>query len=215
MSSTAASRAEELSQNRREQILNAAEQCFSRTGFHRTTMQEIAVEAGMSPGNLYRYFDSKDAMVAGLSERDRMRLRDEFVHLAGAQDFMKAFAAIGRKHFQEDPREKAALCLEIWSEATRNPTFAQMQQACDHEITTNMLSAFRHAQAQGVIPPTVDIEAVTRVIHVLGDGLMVHRATMPDFNPERDVSEVIRLIGAMLTGAVSFEKTKSDVGAKP
>ena len=30
-----------------------------------TTIQDVAREAGMSPGNLYRYFASKDAIVAG------------------------------------------------------------------------------------------------------------------------------------------------------
>ena len=43
-------------------------------GFHRTTMQDVAAEAGMSPGNLYRYFPSKEAMVIGLAERDRARV---------------------------------------------------------------------------------------------------------------------------------------------
>ena len=40
-------------------------------GFHRTTMQDVAREAGMSAGNLYRYFASKEALVSGMIERDR------------------------------------------------------------------------------------------------------------------------------------------------
>ena len=47
--------------DRRARILDAAERCFVRSGFHRTTMQDVAAEAGMSPGNLYRYFASKEA----------------------------------------------------------------------------------------------------------------------------------------------------------
>ena len=60
--------------DRRTHILDAAERSFVRAGFHRTTMQDVAAEAGMSPGNLYRYFPSKDALVAGLCERDRGEL---------------------------------------------------------------------------------------------------------------------------------------------
>ena len=52
---------------RREHILDAALTCFARGGFHATTMQAICREAGVSPGALYVYFDSKEALIAGLS----------------------------------------------------------------------------------------------------------------------------------------------------
>src|SRR5919206_2725488 len=78
--------------DRRAQILDAAERSFCRSGFHRTTMQDIAAEAGMSPGNLYRYFPSKDALVAGLCERDRVGLATEFADVRNAgEGFLAAF----------------------------------------------------------------------------------------------------------------------------
>ena len=45
---------------RRHQILDAAAKCFSRGGFSATSMPEIAAEAGLSVGALYRYFSSKE-----------------------------------------------------------------------------------------------------------------------------------------------------------
>src|SRR5215216_6277042 len=106
--------------DRRTRILDAAERRFVRAGFHRTTMQDVAVEAGMSPGNLYRYFPSKDAIVVGLAERDRAQMACDFAPLSEAEDITATFVRLARKHFLEEPREKAVLCLEIWSEATRN-----------------------------------------------------------------------------------------------
>ena len=41
---------------RRQQILDAASACFSRQGFHQTTMQGICREVDLSPGAVYRYF---------------------------------------------------------------------------------------------------------------------------------------------------------------
>src|SRR3954453_485163 len=111
---------------RQGRILDAAERCFVRAGFHRTTMQDVAAAAKMSPGNLYRYFPSKDAIAAGLAERDRAEGAEDFNALLGADDFVDSFNRLGRKHFEEKPREKAILCLEIWAEATRNPAFAAM-----------------------------------------------------------------------------------------
>ena len=44
---------------RRDEIAAAALRCFAREGFHRTTMQDIVAESGLSPGALYRYFAAK------------------------------------------------------------------------------------------------------------------------------------------------------------
>ena len=54
----------QLQSDRRAEILAAAQRCFVRSGFHGASMQDICAEAGMSPGNLYRYFPSKEALMA-------------------------------------------------------------------------------------------------------------------------------------------------------
>jgi len=69
-----------------EHILDAAEQCFARAGFHRTTVHDICREAGVSPGALYVYFDSKEALIAGISERDRAEFADRLDALANAPE---------------------------------------------------------------------------------------------------------------------------------
>ena len=66
---------------RREHILDAAEQCFARAGFHATTMQDICKEAAVSPGALYVYFGSKEDLIAGLCERDRAELAERLDRL--------------------------------------------------------------------------------------------------------------------------------------
>ena len=60
---------------RRAHILDAAERCFARTGFHATTMNDICREAVVSAGALYIYFASKEELIAGLCERERAKLK--------------------------------------------------------------------------------------------------------------------------------------------
>src|SRR5690606_27390679 len=55
----------ETLRERSDHILDAAGRCFARAGFHRTTMQDICREAAVSPGALYIYFNSKEALIAG------------------------------------------------------------------------------------------------------------------------------------------------------
>ena len=46
-------------QERRQEILDAAMRCFTRTGYHKTTMDDIVAESGLSKGTLYWYFKGK------------------------------------------------------------------------------------------------------------------------------------------------------------
>ena len=197
--------------NRRRQILDAAEQRFSRAGFHRTTMQDVAAEAGMSPGNLYRYFPSKDALVAGLCERDRAELASEFqaVHADG-DGLMAAFRRLGRKHFQEEPAEKSKLCLEIWAEATRNPAVAKMQNDFDRSLVDQFVAIFDAAKEAGAMHPSVDSRSAASLLAKLGDGLFVRRATADDFDAEREVGEVFAVVEALLNGSIKLPATASD-----
>lgn len=49
-------------------IMNAAEEHFRRYGYAKTTVADIAKACGMSPANVYRFFDSKAAIVDAIAE---------------------------------------------------------------------------------------------------------------------------------------------------
>src|SRR6478736_8387639 len=54
-------------ESRREQILVAAWKCFSRNGFHSTSMADVIAEAGLSAGAVYLYFRSKDDIIVAVA----------------------------------------------------------------------------------------------------------------------------------------------------
>jgi AcrR family transcriptional regulator len=56
-------------ERRRQQIIVAAKRVFSEKGFSKTTIEDIAREAELSPGTLYLYFKNKDELYASLSLR--------------------------------------------------------------------------------------------------------------------------------------------------
>jgi AcrR family transcriptional regulator len=58
-----------VSEQRKSQILEAAKGVFSKHGFHNTRMADIAEESGLSKGALYWYFESKDAIILSLLEK--------------------------------------------------------------------------------------------------------------------------------------------------
>ena len=69
-------------------------------------MHDICKEAGVSPGALYVYFDSKEALIAGISERDRAEFAERFAALAKAPDFMEALRELGEQYFLDEPADK-------------------------------------------------------------------------------------------------------------
>lgn len=56
----------DVSEERKNQILEAAVAVFARLGFQQTRMDDIAQQAGLSKGALYLYYRSKDAIIAAL-----------------------------------------------------------------------------------------------------------------------------------------------------
>ena len=107
---------------RRQDILDAAEICFVRNGFHRTTMQDLARQAGMTAGNIYHYFKSKEAVVLGLAERERGHGMTLVEEMERAGDRRGALMGILERYFARATRESAVLRVDLWSEALATPT---------------------------------------------------------------------------------------------
>src|SRR4051795_9152425 len=102
-----------LKSDRQAEILAAAQRCFARSGFHGASMQEICAEAGMSPGNLYRYFRSKEALIAGIAERDRAEVAQQFASADLSHGLFAVLEGMAHHHFAERSDEQVALCTEI------------------------------------------------------------------------------------------------------
>jgi AcrR family transcriptional regulator len=175
--------AESSLSERHRRILDAAEAVFARAGFHVATMNDVAVAAGMSPGNLYRYFSSKDAIIAGMAERDRTLIAADFGGLDPANGpVLDQLEALGRRHLVEEPREKAIIALQIWAEAARNSAMASMCAAIDGAVLGGLAAAIAEAKANGELPPDLDDARFLQAVFMMADGLFCRRAVDPGFD---------------------------------
>jgi AcrR family transcriptional regulator len=188
---------------RREHILDAAERCFARAGFHRTSIHDICREAQLSPGALYVYFDSKEALIAGISERDRAKFADRLSALATAPDFMAALRQLGEQYFLEEPADMHRMCIDIGLESTRNPRVGEIHQRFDRFIVQSFEKLFQDLKEQGRIAPTIDIATVAKVFMVVSDGMFWRRAVDPAFNPQTVMPAVLQLIAELLKPAAA------------
>lgn len=182
---------------RQARILEAAERCFARGGFHRTTMADVAQEAAMSAGNIYRYFTSKDEVVARLCEVDRASLAADFEALIRAEDPFSTFRALGRRHLVDEPRERSMLVAEIWAEAARNPRVSEISRAFDADIRARFAAFLASLKQRGLMRADVDEKALIELLLTLIDGVIVRRARDADF----DAAPFVDAIGDIMSAA--------------
>jgi AcrR family transcriptional regulator len=115
---------------RRAQILTAARSCFASAGFNATTVDDIAAEAGVSVGLLYRIFDAKTAIVEAII------LEQVEAQLAQAFEIISASPTSGidrqkvLQSFEGDSADlqKLALTFEMAAEACRNKKLRAFMQ---------------------------------------------------------------------------------------
>lgn len=183
---------------RRTAILDAAERCFAAAGFHRTTMQDICTAAGVSPGALYGYFESKEALIAGISERNRGTIAAQLADLTDAPDLVQALSRLGEYYTVDEPQYKRVLCLEIGAEATRNETVGRIFHSVDDFVHHSFVQLFERARREGRIAPELDIDTLARTLCVIGDGLFWRRAVDADFDAKRLMPVITTIIASLL-----------------
>ncbi len=188
-----------LQVDRREEILQAAKRCFSRSGFHGTSMQQVCAEARMSPGSLYRYFPSKEAIIAGIAEQDRADVAEKFQSIIDAPDFFPALAMAARRYIVDESMEEVCLQTEIKAESRRNPEVAKIYQGVEKEVKAGMLNVLRAGVARGDISPTVDLEISATMLMALVDGLYWRRAVDPEFNAETVLPTLLSVTSFLLS----------------
>lgn len=157
---------------RRRQILEAAATCFARDGFHRTSMQDIVTECGISAGLVYRYFAGKDDMIAAIvtewHDERRARVTDMTAYLA----LLRGIGDPGR-------RPDLRLSVQVWAEALRSPRILDVVRAgvdgpraqiaetlgADSDGLARVLIAiYQGLLLQTVHDNTLDNEAFVRVV---------------------------------------------------
>lgn len=188
----------QLKVDRRGEILDAAQACFARSGFHQASMQEICSEANMSPGNLYRYFPSKEAIIAAICERSRAEAAEDFRAVHQASDFFTGLAGLARVRLVERTAEQVGLSAEIMAESRRNPEIACVFQEAERDIKQRLAAILRQAADSDEVRPDLDLDTAAAMLMTIADGIAWRRAVDPTFDPEKALPLVLDMLGGLL-----------------
>ncbi len=179
---------------RRKQVLDAAMACFRKHGFHGASMSEIASEAGMSVGHIYRYFTNKEAVIAGIMRRnldDAQSSINQALDQAQAEDLRAALIDCACASLDKimDP-DKVALMLEVRAESARNAKLAAILHQADAELRAHLRSVIARA-LDGVGDHELDMR-VEMLILVM-EGLPLRALANPGLTC-RDIETMVRKV---------------------
>lgn len=191
----------ELAQARRAQVINAASDCFRRKGYHGAGMAEISKTAGMSAGHIYNYFDSKEAIIEAIIERDKEEMFSVFNGFLEQQgdllDIMINGADTGvEKHLD---LERAALELEMLSEGARNDKVAQLLQQSDTEARALMKQLMLSERSQIRHLPEHELDSRIAVMFSLITGLTQRRVLHPELDKDTVLRAMKPVLATLLT----------------
>ncbi|MFC3504271.1 TetR/AcrR family transcriptional regulator [Micromonospora krabiensis] len=164
---------------RRRQIVDAARRCFLREGFHRTSMQDVIAEAGLSVGAVYRYFPSKNDLIYAIAEQaiggagqvlGEVIRQDPPLPLLVSLDRVLAFV---ESQLADDGALRIA--IQVWGEAQRDPTLATFVSETYSGFRSHFALLVRRAQAAGELPADADPEGTAAALFGLVPGWFTQR----------------------------------------
>lgn len=176
----------ERAEARHQQVLTAAADCFRRKGYHSASMAEISKTAGMSPGHIYNYFVSKDAIIEAIIEQQMVEMFEVFASLQARPgmliDVMVDGASEGVCN-KLDPA-LASLKLEMLAETARNEKIAGMLRCVDAQARQRFMAILQSERSLVKAEPESQLQARISVIFAMFDGLLIRQTLQPSLTAD-------------------------------
>jgi TetR/AcrR family transcriptional repressor of uid operon len=172
----------------RQRILDGAHRAFRQTGYRGTSIPAIAREAGVSVGQIYRFFPGKQELFLGVcQERTDLKLNELAVQLSGIADpHQRLRSAI---HFfvaslVEDGW--GSIVINAQAEADRNPRLRDMLIRLSDQERGFAAMFVRELIARGEAPTDLDVASASLAVAMLMHGAIAHQAErgVAGFDPD-------------------------------
>jgi AcrR family transcriptional regulator len=166
---------------RRQQIVDAARARFASHGFAGTSMTDLVTESGLSTGAIYRYFSSKDEIVAAICEQSSIDVFPSELTVEAVHGFLEQVRTRARADGH------ARLVAQIYAEAAISPPLAA--------IVEQQLSHLRAAVARLLKDRSEEDAAVIAEGFVaIGVGYNQQLAVRGDLDPAPFTAAVMSLL---------------------
>jgi TetR/AcrR family acrAB operon transcriptional repressor len=163
----------------REQLLDAAERVFRERGVTRTSLAEIAAEAGVTRGAVYWHFRDKADLFAAMCQRatspmDTMVERAHAARQASPLATLRSLCIEALEHLAADPRAQAVFEI-IFHKSELAGELAGVGERHDRDCRdcrTRLQAVVERAIVAGELPADTDAALATHALNAYFTGLM-------------------------------------------
>jgi AcrR family transcriptional regulator len=182
----------------RLQLLQAAATVFPRRGYHATSVDEVAEEAGFTVGALYSNFSGKQDLFLAMLEEHFARQMALYAEISSRGHTVEAKARGAADHWmaflQRNP-QFFPLFIEFWGLALRDPELRRQFSSRIRHLREAIGDLIKHdASELGVELPDDAADALAMVVNSLGNGLALHMMVDPKAVPKDLFGDMLALI---------------------
>lgn len=190
---------------RKNRILDAAAELFVHYGYDKTTVDDIARQAGVSKGAIYLHFKGKDALFEGLLVRETMAYQERWLDLIDADPdggtiagmYKNVLYALNSTPFMAAIFKQDSRILGSYLRKPDNLFRDKKHQSTRSEFVAMM-------QEAGAIRADLDPKIIAHIMNILAYGLVAMDEIMDKeaIPPTEDVIEgIATILGRALTPA--------------
>ena len=164
--------------DRHQEILDAAAHVITERGLAETRISDVAESAGVSPGLILYYFESKDRLLAEAltyaNDDFFVRMSREIRRLPTAREQLRRVIDLSVPGYLPEygKLDEWALWMEVWVRALRDPQMAKDREILDQRWRQSIADIIRAGQAAGEFPPR-DADEIALRLGSLIDGLAI------------------------------------------
>jgi AcrR family transcriptional regulator len=179
----------------KEKIVQAALTTFSKYGYDKTRMDDIAENAKISKGTLYLYFKSKEKLFYAISENSTKELKEQISKLFSKKEDLVSDAEKFYDQYRNLIHDSEKVSFEMIAESSRNQKLRRALYEHRIKVYDIVINYLNHQLEKGFFRKNIDVNAIASGLVALYDGLTISRLLGISENSNKKAwTETIRAI---------------------
>jgi AcrR family transcriptional regulator len=192
--------------DRHQEILDAAARVITGRGLAETRISDIAEQAGVSPGLILYYFESKDRLLSEAltfaNDQFYLRTSREIRRLPSAIDQLRRLVDLSVPGYLPEygRLDEWALWIEVWVRALRDRDMAKDREVLDDRWRSQIADVIRAGKDSGEFTTTDDTDELAIRIGCLIDGLAIQVVMNDSTITTKRMHDAVMRVSSQLLG---------------
>lgn len=179
----------------KEKIVQAAITTFSKYGYDKTRMDDIAKSAKLGKGTLYLYFKSKEELFYDISENSIKELKEQLSKLFSKKEDLVQDAEKFYDQYRNLIHDSEKVSFEIIAESSRNPKLRKALYEQRMKVYDIVIDYLRRQIEKGFFRKDMDVNAIASGLVALYDGLTISKLLgISEYHNKKAWTQTIRAI---------------------